>query len=203
MRPRREMAVLLLLTPCDRAHHYVDPSFVALHASRGMESASLKLFMRWTVLVSDVLVYFAATGLFALVVSQRHHAGKELAVALLVLLLFQPSLILVDHGHFQYNAVMLGLTLAAIALVYRDAESTRVVDPQRIAGAVLFCLALLFKQMALYYALPFFFYLLGCAYKSARTVSTAHAYACGKVVFWGPVGELGCLLLGGALWGSL
>lgn len=34
-----------------------------------------------------------------------------------------------------------------------------------IVGSILFVLALTFKQMALYYALPFFFYILGKAWR--------------------------------------
>lgn len=39
------------------------------------------------------------------------------ATSSLAMVLLQPSLVLVDHGHFQYNAVCLGLAMAAAGAV--------------------------------------------------------------------------------------
>jgi len=61
----------------------------------------------------------------------------------LLTLLFQPALLLIDFGHFQYNSVMLGLTLHALNLFALGHD---------LWGAVCFVLSLCFKQMALYYA---------------------------------------------------
>ena len=74
--------------------------------------------------------------------------------SLLLLILLQPALILIDHGHFQYNCVSLGLTLWAVIAVTTHHD---------ILGSILFTLALNYKQMELYHALPFFCYLLGKA----------------------------------------
>jgi len=38
----------------------------------------------------------------------------------LFLALLQPPLLLIDHGHFQYNSVSLGLILAAINFALQD-----------------------------------------------------------------------------------
>ena len=65
-----------------------------------------------------------------------------------------PCLLIIDHGHFQYNSAMLGLAAGAFACFLNSRYYT---------GAMLFCLALCFKQMALFYALAVFFYLLGQA----------------------------------------
>merc|ERR1712102_80448 len=59
---------------------------------------------------------------------------------------------LIDNGHFQYNNVSLGLFVLAVALLARN---------MTVLGSISFCLALNYKQMELYHALPFFFYLLG------------------------------------------
>lgn len=61
----------------------------------------------------------------------------------LLTLLFQPALLLIDFGHFQYNSIMLGLTLHALNLFALGHD---------LWGAVFFVLSLCFKQMALYYA---------------------------------------------------
>lgn len=70
------------------------------------------------------------------------------------LLLISPSLILIDHGHFQYNSISLGLAIWAVI-----AALTR----HNLSCCVLFSLALNYKQMELYHAFPFFCFLLGRA----------------------------------------
>jgi len=45
--------------------HYINPLWVALDASRGIESAESKLFMRTTVVVLDALVYVPALLMFS------------------------------------------------------------------------------------------------------------------------------------------
>jgi alpha-1,3-glucosyltransferase len=66
--------------------------------------------------------------------------------------LFYPLLVLIDHGHFQYNSISLGLAL--LAFVWATHEKSILVS------TVFFCLALNYKQMELYHAVPIFVYLL-------------------------------------------
>lgn len=71
-------------------------------------------------------------------------------------IMLQPSLILIDSGHFQYNSLMLGLTLLSLISLTLGRD---------VLGAVFFVLSMCFKQMALYYAPGIFAYLLGkCFY---------------------------------------
>ena len=165
------------------------PEIVALHASRGMETAQVRAYMRATVLFCDLVVYFSATWLFCksfyssnvkvnnnqpgfviysrdyipdLKLKSRRQSLKEkhnqktrnlfkassdhnllrqrrhsldanhpqevsrgskgrLAVALIseifLLNLLQPGLILIDHGHFQYNSFSLGLGIWMVYFV--------------------------------------------------------------------------------------
>ncbi|KAI9223397.1 glycosyl transferase [Blastocladiella britannica] len=129
--------------------HVLDPTWVALDASWGIETPAVVAFMRGTVYFSDLVIYVPACVVFV-----RHAIGRERSLhelyALAVLLLF-PGLVLVDHGHFQYNLIMLGLSMYAV--VFMDSG-------HYVASAIAFSLALLFKQMALYYALPVFVFLL-------------------------------------------
>ncbi|KAJ9053218.1 Glucosyltransferase-like protein [Entomophthora muscae] len=129
--------------------HAVDPAQVELYASRGLESTDSKIFMRLTVLASDILVFFSGAVYFAWPSKKGNAIPK---IAGLALLLANPSFTLIDHGHFQYNCVMLGFALWAFGLLSSG---------HRLLGAFAFCMALGFKQMALFYALPVFFYLLG------------------------------------------
>ena len=132
--------------------HKINPLWVALDISRGLETPSSKVYMRATVLVFDALIYIPA--LVHFVTSSpllRHRSNRARHVALLTLLL-QPSLLLVDNGHFQYNSVMLGLMLQALNFFGQGRDSL---------GAVCFVACLGFKQMALYYSPVVFAYLLG------------------------------------------
>ncbi len=66
--------------------------------------------------------------------------------------LLNPALLIIDHGHFQYNCISLGLALLAAGLVARGAH---------VLGSLAFCAALNHKQMSLYFAPAFFAHLLG------------------------------------------
>ncbi|MDP2435955.1 MAG: hypothetical protein Q8P67_09450 [archaeon] len=157
----------------------VVPDLVALHESRGHESFSGKLFMRGSVLLCDLLVYWVsvyhlATTLLHKRLEDPHSlttatkpASPSLTVAAfragVILALFAPPLLLIDHGHFQYNCVCLGLCALAVSLIERR---------RPICGSAIFCLALNFKHMAAYFAPVFFCHLLRRSWESAYGVVT-------------------------------
>ncbi|CAA7055600.1 unnamed protein product [Microthlaspi erraticum] len=130
-----------------------NPESVSLLSSHGHESYLGKLLMRWTVLSSDVLIFFPAALFFVLVYhkTRTKSAKSEVAWHIAVILL-NPCLILIDHGHFQYNCISLGLTMGAISAVLCECE---------VLTCVLFSLALSHKQMSAYFAPAFFSHLLG------------------------------------------
>lgn len=131
----------------------VDPAYVALNRSRGFESPDHKLFMRYTVFVADLLVFIPAV-IFLMRMTRSSRLADVVRSGKLnfLALITYPGLVLIDYGHFQYNNISLGLFVAAAAAVMLDLDCF---------SSVLFCLALNYKQMELYHALPFFFYLLG------------------------------------------
>lgn len=131
----------------------INPEWVELHKSRGLESPAHKLFMRATVLVADLLIYMPAVVLYCLYLSD---GSPRKRVSILLCTLLYPGLILIDYGHFQYNGVSLGLTLWAVWALGLGWD---------VLGSMAFCLALCYKQMELYHALPFFCYLLGKCFK--------------------------------------
>eukprot|EP00775_Hariotina_reticulata_P013468 gene13468-13594_t len=155
-----------------------DPAAVALLSSHGYETPFSKQLLRWTVIMSDVLVYFPAALLASHVFSSTSTSsgntpragGDQRQLFTLCAMLLQPALVLVDHGHFQYNCISLGLTvLAAVAIAQgRD-----------ILGSVLFSLALNHKQMALFYAPAFFAHLLGRCLQ--QPTHTAKVMAVGRL----------------------
>lgn len=159
---------------------------LALDTSRGSEDPLLILFLRSSVLVLDVLLYLPPVLFFLL--RRLHGRGRRTRTIAILSVLLQPSLILIDHGHFQYNSVMLGLCAGCFALLYsslpnadagdasagptaavapsdkreeRKTDLSRQVSYQYIAAALLFSLALCFKQMALYFAPAIFAVMLG------------------------------------------
>lgn len=137
----------------------LDPQSVALHTSRGYETPRSKLLMRWTVLTSDAVIFFPAALYFIAV----YYNGKkdEDIVWAIVMVLLQPCAVLIDHGHFQYNCISLGLTVGAIAAV---------ISRRELVACVLFCLALNHKQMSAYYAPAFFAHLLGKCLRSQNPI---------------------------------
>jgi len=162
-------------------------------ASRGREGVWGKVGMRVSVLLADVGVYLVAgvvTWWGRTTGKKRTHCddgddgddddddvSSFLAMFWLVV---NPALVLVDHGHFQYNSVSLGLTVLAAAWVERGRSglfSTGRSGGRRrrrrarpdlyldifylVASSVAFTLALNHKQMTLYYAPAFGVYLFG------------------------------------------
>jgi alpha-1,3-glucosyltransferase len=130
----------------------MNPAWVALGSSRGLESEGLKLFMRLTALATDLLIYTPAIFLWLITFYNHNHKSKDLLQPLFLISLASPSFSLIDHGHFQYNSAMLGLSLLSF---------TCFISKKYALGSFIFVFALGFKQMALFYALPVFFYLLG------------------------------------------
>jgi alpha-1,3-glucosyltransferase len=134
----------------------VNKSYVELHESRGISTESHKNFMRLTVIVADVLIYIPALVIACKVIFERIFKfnpakSQKFFFVFLSVALFYPGQILIDNGHFQYNNVSLGLAVLAVVGILVN---------RRILAAIFFVLALNYKQMELYHALPFFCYLL-------------------------------------------
>ncbi|KAJ1939866.1 Glucosyltransferase-like protein, partial [Linderina pennispora] len=134
---------------CGAVANFIDPSWVALLQSRGVETAESKMFMRASVIAFEFAIYVPAVVVLFL---SRHQkvswAARQTAI---LSVLIQPCLTLIDNGHFQYNSVMLGLLVWSVCFAMQG---------RYVAMAVAFSCSLLFKQMALYYAPAVFFYLL-------------------------------------------
>ena len=119
------------------------PELVEETISRGCESSGCIVFMRSSVILCDLLIYIPA----AVWISNKVRSNT-----VLMLLALHPTRLLIDHGHFQYNGVCLGLSLMAVVSICEDYD---------VLGSILFTLALNFKQMALYHSPVYFLVLLG------------------------------------------
>ena len=136
------------------SHYLVGPETVANDSSsRGYEDPVHKAFMRATVLVSDLFIYGTAVWAWS-----RRLTSKSSHI-LFAFAMMQPAIVLIDHGHFQYNTVALGLSLWSFYYMTLSWKHC-------IVASILFCLALSFKQMTLYYAPAVFFFLLGRCFET-------------------------------------
>lgn len=173
---------------CGTLAGFINANFTKLHDSRGHESETHKLFMRTTVLIGDILIYIPALILYYYTCVQLDKKKEEskknqkkgnnnksvLSLKIfdpslsVVLGLLYPGLILIDHGHFQYNSISLGLFICAVICILHR---------WHISASIFFCLALNYKQMELYHSLPFFFYLLStCIPKPGQTALSGLVY---------------------------
>lgn len=130
----------------------INPNWFALYKSRGLDDPSLKIYMRATVFISEYLCYVPALIIFLRRYSRLQGVNVWESSIALVAILMQPGAILIDHGHFQYNTVMLGFAVASISSLLAG---------RPLWGSAFFVAALGFKQMALFYAPAMFAYLLG------------------------------------------
>ncbi len=135
-----------------RSGSLINPSWFALYKSRGLEDPQLKIYMRATVLVSEFLIFVPALVVLSRRLMRVHRVDQWESWIALAAILLQPGLILIDHGHFQYNAVMLGFMLASLSSFYME---------RWLWCCVFFVAAIGYKQMALYYAPAIFASLLG------------------------------------------
>lgn len=97
---------MFLLTDQVYRGSLLDPTWFTLDTSRGIETEESKVFMRYTVLATDLAIYIPA--LIYFVRSWHGNRSKRTQSLALLCLLLQPSLILIDNGHFQFNSAMLG-----------------------------------------------------------------------------------------------
>ena len=81
----------------------IEPSMVALTSSRGYESATSKVFMRTSVLLCDIVLFMPAIYCVARAIYGRDNWNQRTAFFLLILL--QPAVLLIDHGHFQVHVI--------------------------------------------------------------------------------------------------
>ena len=125
---------------------WFEPSSVELYTSRGYETETHRNFMRMTVLVSDVFFYFIGAFLLSRLTPSKGRFG-----AFFVLIL-NPAAIWIDHGHFQYNTVAVGLLFIAIWAT---------ISNRYVLGAIAYTCSFLFKQTLMYFAPAFLAYMLG------------------------------------------
>lgn len=163
------------------AHIVVGPHSVALYESRYQEmDVPTKAFLRSTVIALDLGLY--ATAVWWILKDRKLSVTTHLYMFVAALL--QPAILLIDHGHFQYNTTALGLALWSFHFMTQPQFN------RCILASMLFVCALSFKQMTLYYAPAVFSYLLARCLKSdtpiRRFVTLGVTVVVTFVVLWWP-----------------
>ncbi|KAM0934202.1 putative dolichyl-P-Glc:Glc(1)Man(9)GlcNAc(2)-PP-dolichol alpha-1,3-glucosyltransferase [Dioscorea sansibarensis] len=122
---------------------FIDPSITNLH-SHNLSSPSAVLFLRLSVSFSDLILLLAANLLSASFPPLRRRIT-------LLLLIWSPALLIVDHVHFQYNGYLLGIFLISLGLLTQRRD---------LLGGIVFAALLCSKHLFLVAAPVYFVYLL-------------------------------------------
>jgi alpha-1,3-glucosyltransferase len=146
---------------------FYEPASVVWTASRGYETETHRQFMRMTVLVSDLLVYFVGAFLIS-----RLAPGRQRFASFLILIL-NPVAIYVDHAHFQYNSVALGFLLIGV---------WGVLSRRPIAAAIAYTCSFMFKQTLVFFAPVFLAYMLGEALRLGKYAAATRIVILGLTV---------------------
>jgi alpha-1,3-glucosyltransferase len=77
---------------------FADPSWLALHTSRGVDNPTLKIFMRDAVIVSEYLVYIPAAAIFV-----RSSASSKESTLWTASIALTAILLLANVGFLRYT----------------------------------------------------------------------------------------------------
>lgn len=118
------------------------------------------VFHRSTVILNDVVLWIGA---YIACRAMYHGKPLHLSTTCFLLIILNPGLLWLDHIHFQYNGMLLGVLLGSLGLLMQGNN----VCPKRwdydlyhLGGAALFAILLNFKHLYLTLAPLYFSYLL-------------------------------------------
>jgi alpha-1,3-glucosyltransferase len=122
------------------------------------------IFQRSTVIISDLVLWMGAY-----TACRAMYAGsKAYSTMSFLLIAFNPGLLWLDHIHFQYNGMLLGILLGSLGLLMHgnnlppssDKKSSWAYHIYHLGGAALYALLLNLKHLYLPLAPLYFCYLL-------------------------------------------
>ncbi len=133
---------------------FVDPNMLVVK-NLGYDSFSTVVFQRLTVILSEFtlivgIVLWSQTWTARRLTECAHSRGKVAVITGSII--FNPGLLFVDHIHFQYNGLLLGLLLISVSLLRME---------RNLMALAVFCLLLLMKHIFAYVVPVFGIYLLG------------------------------------------
>ncbi|XP_050385010.1 probable dolichyl pyrophosphate Glc1Man9GlcNAc2 alpha-1,3-glucosyltransferase [Argentina anserina] len=122
----------------------IDPQMVHLHNGLNYSEDTVVYFQRASVCVSDLVLLF---GVYRL--SWRLDPVRR--KLMWVLVVWSPMLVVVDHLHFQYNGLLLGVLLVSVSYLEEGRD---------LMGGFVFAVLLCFKHLFAVAAPVYFVYLL-------------------------------------------
>jgi len=115
-------------------------------------STATVVFQRFSVIVTDVVLFVAVSRFCSSQPKRKqglalfeHHSDRK-SLAILMVTITNAGLLIVDHIHFQYNGLLLGLFILSIAYIGEGKD---------LKGAFIFACLLNFKHIFIY-AVPVF-----------------------------------------------
>lgn len=139
------------------AHLFDDEKLLKI-SKKGYSSSQIVLFQRLTVIITDLVYFYACLSWYKhlkkderLKIFKSNDLMYQFSFAFAVISLWLPSLILVDHIHFQYNGFLNGILLLSIL---------KLVQNKVLQSSALFVILLNLKHLYLYVAPVYFVYLL-------------------------------------------
>ena len=134
----------------------INKSWFELNNSIGCQDIDLKSFMRITVLFSELIAYIPSVIIYTRWMGRHYNKAPSIDQTIIAAtILFLPDLAIIDHGHFQYNSLLLGIALIALNNLLYD---------NLALASIFFTLSICFNPMILYYSPIFFFYLLSLCF---------------------------------------
>ncbi|KAJ3680636.1 hypothetical protein LUZ60_016914 [Juncus effusus] len=120
----------------------LNPSVISLSSSTPTHDGDTVLYLRLTAAISDLVLLMG---------SYRLIGTKKRDFAIILLVLFCPALLIVDHVHFQYNGFLLGIL--GISLGFLE-------EGRDLAGGFVFAILICSKHLFMVAAPVYFVYLL-------------------------------------------
>ncbi|KAG0501262.1 hypothetical protein HPP92_001334 [Vanilla planifolia] len=154
----------------------IDPTITDLIAGQNYSAPSAIVFLRLTVCAADLILLLGVHRLTARLPSLNRRV-------ILALVLWSPSLLIVDHIHFQYNGFLLGILLLSLSFLVEGSD---------LAGGIAFAVLICSKHLFMVAAPLYFVYLLrhycngGSARAMLRFSMMALAVVAVFVVTFGP-----------------
>lgn len=142
---------------------WVDPRCFALLGDDDNDvGIDCVIFQRGTVIISDVILILGAYIMSSAMIHDKDGNAKQYNDLNLVMM--NSGLLMLDHIHFQYNGMLLGILLASLGCIM---ISIRKYEEHKVnmflydwMGAVLFALLVTLKHLYITLAPAYFFYLL-------------------------------------------
>ena len=167
--------------------NFLIPESVEFKYSHGYETKVFKIIMRLFSLLSDGIIFHIAVHFFCykIFISDKINKNKEPSYwryfIINLMILLNPLMIIIDHGHFQFNNVMHGFFIFAVYFLLGDNYFLSIIF-------LSFCVN--FKQMGLYYAIIFPLYVLKKLFTLQEKSLKKYLISLIYIIFYGSVALL-------------